>query len=240
LRIVGIYETWNPFLLCAFSEAICHADATGGRTSKAVLSIHPYSRWARVSPQIIDLSREPADSCPRLGEFRNRFNGEIHNYVEITDDLERLGTLSNRHSDTETVLRTFMPWDTDFSGKLRGCSRFALLEPIVERSLFFARDSQWESTALNINVNAKSFFWHPDLKHFLIRKIRDLKPAAEPCPVSILSSRLNPMCPAPYSRGRNRKTSTALSGGGRRKDCRLMLIGNCLYSPVLTHWKTSK
>jgi len=67
------------------------------------------------------------------------FNGEIFNFRELREELERLGQTFERDSDTEVLLRAYQHWGPDCVHRLRGQFAFAIWDARHER-LFLARD----------------------------------------------------------------------------------------------------
>ncbi|MEO6654908.1 MAG: asparagine synthase (glutamine-hydrolyzing), partial [Pyrinomonadaceae bacterium] len=67
------------------------------------------------------------------------FNGEIYNYQELRDDLEKRGHKFYTRSDTETVIHLYDEYGVNCLQHLRGMFAFAIWD-IADRSLFLARD----------------------------------------------------------------------------------------------------
>src|ERR1700740_157745 len=89
---------------------------------------------------ILDLS--PAGSPPlgtRDGRYCLTFNGEIYNYLELRDELERSGYEFGSRSDTEVLLAAYAAWGQESLRKLVGMFAFAILDT-VRRTVFLARD----------------------------------------------------------------------------------------------------
>jgi asparagine synthase (glutamine-hydrolysing) len=67
------------------------------------------------------------------------YNGEIYNFQELRDDLEKRGHRFRTHSDTETVIHLFDEFGIGCLDHLRGMFAFAIWDE-KDRSLFVARD----------------------------------------------------------------------------------------------------
>lgn len=67
------------------------------------------------------------------------FNGEIYNYQDIRDDLEKRGHKFYTKSDTEAVVHLYDEFGADCLAYLRGMFAFAIWDT-REKSLFLARD----------------------------------------------------------------------------------------------------
>ncbi len=89
---------------------------------------------------VIDLS--PGGAQPMVspcGRWVIAFNGEIYNYPELRQDLERLGETFASHSDTEVLLRLLMRHGLDCLDRLAGMFAFALWDRQA-KSLTLVRD----------------------------------------------------------------------------------------------------
>ncbi|HEY6045356.1 MAG TPA: asparagine synthase (glutamine-hydrolyzing), partial [Pyrinomonadaceae bacterium] len=67
------------------------------------------------------------------------FNGEIYNYRELREKLEKIGHQFYTNSDTEAVIAAYDQYGTDCPRHLRGMFAFAIWDE-REKSLFLARD----------------------------------------------------------------------------------------------------
>src|SRR5436305_2751373 len=66
-------------------------------------------------------------------------NGEIYNYRELREQLEKLGHQLYTNSDTEAIVHAYDQWGTDCPKYLRGMFAFAIWDERT-KSLFLARD----------------------------------------------------------------------------------------------------
>lgn len=67
------------------------------------------------------------------------FNGEIFNYLELTEELERAGHRFATRSDTEVIIHAYEEWGGDCVEHFNGQFAFAIWDTVRER-LFLARD----------------------------------------------------------------------------------------------------
>jgi len=121
--------------------------------------------------KIIDLAGGDQPILTDDGDFGIAFNGEIYNHLEVRAELERLGHLFHSHSDTETVLRAFVQWDTDCFRRLRGMFAVALWKE-SDRRLVLARDRVGikplyiarQDEELFFGSELKAIFVHPEIE----------------------------------------------------------------------------
>ncbi len=73
------------------------------------------------------------------GELRVAFNGEIYNFRDLREQLQKLGHAFRGRSDTEVLLHGYESWGHDLFAKLRGMFAFALWDNRARR-LILARD----------------------------------------------------------------------------------------------------
>jgi asparagine synthase (glutamine-hydrolysing) len=89
---------------------------------------------------ILDLSEaghQPMASAD--GAHTIVFNGEIYNYRELREELERAGRVFRTQSDTEVLLQAYIHWGPACLRKLIGMFAFAVRDE-RRRILFLARD----------------------------------------------------------------------------------------------------
>ena len=121
------------------------------------------------------------------------FNGEIYNYLELREKLEKLGHTFYTNSDTEAIVHAYDQYGRDFPKHLRGMFALAIWDERTQE-LFLARDRVGKKPLLYANINGQLIFGsefiallqHPDVS-------RDIDPHA-------LDQYLSFMCvPAPLT-----------------------------------------
>ena len=89
--------------------------------------------------KIIDLECGNQPILEKDGKSGIVFNGEIYNHLQVRAELEKLGHTFTSHSDTETVLKAFLQWDTQCFARLRGMFAFAVWN-VPQKRIVLARD----------------------------------------------------------------------------------------------------
>jgi len=92
---------------------------------------------ARLS--IIDLSAGQQPLTNETGSLWIVFNGEIFNYLELREDLERAGHRFRTRSDTEVIVHAYEEWGVDAFRRFNGQWAVALWDA-DRRELVLARD----------------------------------------------------------------------------------------------------
>jgi asparagine synthase (glutamine-hydrolysing) len=98
------------------------------------------------------------------------FNGEIYNYRELREQLEKLGHTFYTNSDTEAIIHAYDQYGADCPKHLRGMFAFAIWDERTQE-LFLARDRVGKKPILYAQVNGQFIFGsefsallqHPDV-----------------------------------------------------------------------------
>lgn len=107
---------------------------------------------------IIDLSEkanQPMQS--RDGNIVIVFNGEIYNYRELRNELEKEYEFKTDHSDTETIIYAYEKWGIDCIHKLTGMFAFALYDR-KKGKVFLVRDRLGKKPLYYFHLNNKLYF----------------------------------------------------------------------------------
>lgn len=127
----------DSLALPAMLSALRHR---GPDDSGRFLSPSGQAALAHARLAILDLS--PAGHQPMStpdGRFTIVFNGEIYNYRELREALQKDGVVFRSNSDTEVVLRAYGAYGAECVAKLRGMFSFAVWDE-RERTCLLARD----------------------------------------------------------------------------------------------------
>ncbi|MGG9972088.1 asparagine synthase (glutamine-hydrolyzing) [Ferruginibacter sp. SUN002] len=142
-RIAGIINpSATPETLQSMVREMCRLQKHGGPDDEGVFSSFEHGLalgHRRLS--IIDLSQtghQPMSFAD--GRSHISYNGEIYNYLELKQELKKLGCMFNTHSDTEVILAAFSTWGTAAFSKLNGMFAFALFDQ-KNGELFLVRDA---------------------------------------------------------------------------------------------------
>lgn len=98
------------------------------------------------------------------------FNGEIYNYPELREKLEKLGHRFHTNCDTEAIIHAYDEYGADCPKHLRGMFAFAIWDE-KRQELFLARDRVGKKPLLYAQVNGQLIFGsefsalllHPDI-----------------------------------------------------------------------------
>ncbi len=152
----------------------CHGDDTIQEIAQKTYSVlDPFPAnlgfgFRRLS--ILDLSPNGHQPMPNEDEtLWIVFNGEIYNYIELRDELIRMGYRFRSNTDTEVILRSYEAWGTGCLSRFNGMWAFALYDRNACR-LFCARD-RFGIKPLQFFFDGSSFIFASEIKQILIHPI---------------------------------------------------------------------
>ena len=93
------------------------------------------------------------------------FNGEIYNFREIRQELEKLGHRFTTQSDTEVILHSFEQWGTEAVQKYRGMYSFLIYDQ-QKKEVITVRDRPGVKP-LHVYTNGGIVMWASEIKSFL-------------------------------------------------------------------------
>jgi len=94
------------------------------------------------------------------------FNGEIYNFVELRDELEKKGHIFKTRSDTEVIIHGYEEWGLECVKRFNGIFAFALWDQTLGR-LFLARDHLGVKPLYYV-VLGNRFFFASEIKSLLV------------------------------------------------------------------------
>ncbi len=167
--IVGIVNSDNQRVDEALLGRMCNAIRHRGPDDDGFYVNGPVGLGMR-RLSIIDLAsgQQPIHNQDRTAWIV--FNGEIYNYLELREQLEKLGHTFYTNSDTEAIIHAYDQYGADCPKHLRGMFAFAIWDERTEE-LFLARDRVGKKPLLYAQLNGGLVFGsefsalllHPDI-----------------------------------------------------------------------------
>ena len=88
---------------------------------------------------ILDLSSDGHQPMHYLDRYTMTYNGEVYNYLEIREELEKEGYSFQSNTDTEVILASYDKWGEDCVNQFNGMWAFAIYDKEKE-IIFCSRD----------------------------------------------------------------------------------------------------
>ena len=114
---------------------------------------------------IIDLSEKGNQPMTYKTRYTITYNGEIYNYLEIRNDLERYGYRFNSETDTEVILAAYDKYGIDCINTFNGMWAFALYDK--EQSLIFCSRDRFGVKPFYYSNNHDKFVFGSELKQIV-------------------------------------------------------------------------
>ena len=108
------------------------------------------------------------------------FNGEIFNFRELREELEKRGHSFSTRSDTEVIIEAWLEWGRDCVSHLTGQFAFALWDR-AEECLFLARDRLGEKPLYYAFLPDQTLIFASEIKALLASSLLDR--TIDPCAV---------------------------------------------------------
>jgi asparagine synthase (glutamine-hydrolysing) len=137
--IVGIFDTRgarqiDPALLKRMNETQHHRGPDEGD-----IYTEPGVGFGHRRLSVIDIASGQQPMFNAAGDVGVVFNGEIYNYPELTEELQKLGYVFRTRSDTETIVHAWEAWGEACVERLRGMFAIAVWDR-KKQTMFMARD----------------------------------------------------------------------------------------------------
>jgi asparagine synthase (glutamine-hydrolysing) len=112
---------------------------------------------------IIDLSDNGSQPMHYLERYVITFNGEIYNYIELREELQKAGYVFTSNSDTEVLMAMYDKYGTDCLLALDGMFSFVLYDKHL-RKIFCARDRFGEKPFFYTLIPNQEFLFASEMK----------------------------------------------------------------------------
>ncbi|MDQ1921933.1 XrtA/PEP-CTERM system amidotransferase [Massilia pseudoviolaceinigra] len=137
--IVGIFDTRgareiDPALVKRMNETQHHRGPDEGD-----VYTEPGVGFGHRRLSVIDILSGQQPMFNAEGNVGVVFNGEIYNYPELTEELQKLGYVFRTKSDTETIVHAWSAWGEECVQHFRGMFAIAVWDR-VKQTMFMARD----------------------------------------------------------------------------------------------------
>jgi len=154
--IVGIVNTGTRPADEALLSRMCAAIAHRGPDDDGFYVKGPIGLGMR-RLSIIDVSggRQPIPNQQESAWIV--FNGEIYNYLELRQDLEKFGYRFRTNSDTEAIIHAYDRYGEECPKYLRGMFAFAIWDE-HQKQLFLARDRVGKKPLLYAQIGDELIF----------------------------------------------------------------------------------
>lgn len=133
--IAGIIGSSDKELLAKMLKAIKHR----GPDDEGMFTVPDKLAMGMVRLSIIDLETGHQPLGNEDGSVQIVYNGEIYNYIELSNELRALGHIFRTNSDTEVIVHAYEEYGEDCVSKLNGMFAFALWDG-RKSQLMLARD----------------------------------------------------------------------------------------------------
>jgi asparagine synthase (glutamine-hydrolysing) len=114
---------------------------------------------------ILDLSEAGNQPMVYSNNLVITYNGEVYNYVELREELVKLGYHFNTTTDTEVILAAYDAWGSKCLNKFNGMWSFAILDKRSNK-VFMARD-RFGVKPFYYSQNSGNFVFGSEIKQML-------------------------------------------------------------------------
>jgi len=113
---------------------------------------------------ILDLSNAGHQPMTLGDDFVITYNGEVYNYIELREELRKLGHQFNTHTDTEVVLAAYKEWGTSCVTRFNGMWSFAIHD--VKKQILFCSRDRFGVKPFYYTIIDNKFMFASEIKQF--------------------------------------------------------------------------
>lgn len=114
---------------------------------------------------IIDLSDDGHQPMSFADRYVITFNGEVYNYIELREELIKLGYIFKSKSDTEVILAAYDKWGEDCVTHFNGMWAFAIHD--TKKNIVFCSRDRFGVKPFYYQGTAESFKFGSEIKQLL-------------------------------------------------------------------------
>jgi asparagine synthase (glutamine-hydrolysing) len=114
---------------------------------------------------IIDLTKQGHQPMHYMERYWITYNGEIYNYIELKEELEKLGYSFKSQTDTEVILAAYDAWGIGCQNKFNGMWAFVLFD--IEKEVIFISRDRFGIKPLYYYQDDKNFIFASEIKALL-------------------------------------------------------------------------
>jgi asparagine synthase (glutamine-hydrolysing) len=119
---------------------------------------------------ILDLSPEGNQPMSYGNNLTIIFNGEVYNYIELRDELIKLGFKFSTNTDTEVILAAYSYWGEECVTRFNGMWAFAIHDS--DKNIIFASRDRFGVKPFYYRLDGDSFRFGSEIKQILHKEVR--------------------------------------------------------------------
>lgn len=128
---------------------------------------------------IVDLSSQGHQPMEYRGSYWIVYNGEVYNYPELREELEKIGYTFRSHTDTEVILASYDAWGSECLKKFNGMWAFVIYD-VKNKKIFISRD-RFGIKPLYYYQDRENFVFASEIKAFFRHPIIRKEPNRDYC-----------------------------------------------------------
>lgn len=159
-----------PLDKAAIDAAICAIKHRGPDDQSYIATTLGKGHFAAIHGRLSILDLDPRSNQPfSIGNYTVVFNGEIYNYLEVKQTLEKRGHTFQTTSDTEVLLAAYIEYGAECVKHFEGMWAFAIADK--KRGVLFVSRDRFGEKPLYIFQDGQRFYFGSEVK--LLRALAD-------------------------------------------------------------------